>query len=428
MLGVCGVDSLDALYADVPDSLRLAHPYDIPGEMSEKEVRNFFDALGRKNRVMTCFAGAGYYHHYAPALVKYIISRSEFLTAYTPYQPEISQGTLHYIFEYQSMMASLTGLDVSNASMYDGTTAAAEAMLMMYASVRKGGRVLTSATMNPRTLAVMQTYARYHGIDLTIIPSTPAGVTDLSLLEADIDAGGVAGVLLPYPNYYGILEDLTGVADRCHAAKALLAIDSPASSLAVIRCAGEWGADIACGDAQSLGMPLDYGGPTLGYLCCKKALMRKLPGRIVGATTDREGRRVFVLTLQAREQHIRREKATSNICSNQGLMTLYAAVYLSLMGQRGLEEVNTRGIEGAHYLADRLCHTGAMTLTYPDSPYLNEFAMTVTCGADRYLDAAAEQGILGGVKIDDTHLLIAVTEMQTRDDMDRLVDVAASLV
>jgi len=428
MLGTCGVDSLDGLYADVPDGLRLARHYSLPDEMSEKEVRDFFDALGRKNRVMTCFAGAGYYHHYAPSLISAIVSRSEFMTAYTPYQPEISQGTLHYIFEYQSMMSLLTGMDVSNASMYDGTTAAAEAMLMMNASMRKGGRILTSATMNPRTLAVMQTYAHFHGIELEIIPSTASGMTDMALLKSRIAAGGVAGVVVPSPNYYGILEDFSGLSDACHAVKALLAVDSPASALAVIKSAGEWGADIACGDAQSLGMPLSYGGPTLGYLCSTKSLMRKMPGRIVGATVDRDGQRVFVLTLQAREQHIRREKATSNICSNQGLMTLYAAVYMSLMGSRGLEEVNRRGIEGAHYLADRLAATGTMTLTYPDSPYLNEFVMTVRPGTDAYLTAAAAQGILGGVKIDDRHVLIAVTEMQTRADMDRLVAVAASLV
>ena len=422
MLDAIGVETLDDLYADVPDSLRLARPYCLPEEMSEKEVRDFFDALGRKNRTMTCFAGAGYYHHYAPALIQTIISRSEFLTAYTPYQPEISQGTLHYIFEYQSMMAELTGLDVSNASMYDGTTAAAEAMLMMNASMRRGGRILTSATMNPRTLAVMRTYAHFHGIDLEVISATADGVTDRALLEERIAAGGVAGVVLPSPNYFGILEDFSGIADCCHAVKALLAIDSPASALAVIRSAGEWGADIACGDAQSLGMPLNYGGPSLGYLCATKALMRKMPGRIVGATVDRDGQRVFVLTLQAREQHIRREKATSNICSNQGLMTLYAAIYLSLMGRRGLEEVNRRGMEGAHYLADRLAATGAMSLTYPGSPFLNEFVMTVPAGADRYLAAAADRGILGGVKVDDTHVLIAVTEMQTRADMDTLAE------
>ena len=427
MLDACGVESLDALYADVPDSLRLTAPYRLPPEMGEKEVRDFFDALGRKNRAMTCFAGAGYYHHYAPALIRTILSRSEFLTAYTPYQPEISQGTLHYIFEYQSMMSELTGLDVSNASMYDGTTAAAEAMLMMNASMRKGGRILTSATMNPRTLAVMHTYAHFHGITLEVIPATSGGVTDMAVMEERIAAGGVAGVIVPSPNYFGILEDFTGLADRCHAVKALLAIDSPASALAVIRSAGEWGADIACGDAQSLGMPLCYGGPTLGYLCSTKALIRKLPGRIVGATTDRDGQRVFVLTLQAREQHIRREKATSNICSNQGLMTLYAAIYLSLMGRHGLEEVNRRGLEGAHYLADRLSQTGAMSLTYPDSPYLNEFVMTVPCGTDIYLRAAADRGILGGVRIDDTHVLIAVTEMQTRAEMDALADAARSI-
>lgn len=424
MLEACGVKEPGDLYADVPASLLLGRDYDLPTEMSEKEVRDYFDRLGAANSTLTCFAGAGFYDHYTPALTDTITSRSEFLTAYTPYQPEISQGTLHYIFEFQSMMAELTGMEVSNASMYDGATATAEAMLMALAQVRKSHRVLISATLNPRVAAVVRTYAHFHGAEVETIEAD-GGITSMADLERKLAGGGVAAVILPQPNYHGIVEDFTGVADICHAAKALLVINCQASALGVLKSPGEWGADIACGDAQSLGMPLSYGGPYLGFLCCTKALMRKLPGRIVGATTDSEGRRSFVLTLQAREQHIRREKATSNICSNQGLMALFATVYLSLMGPSGLREVNEQGMEGAHYLARSLENTGVMRLTYPNRPFLNEFLMTVDADIDAIMEEAVAEGILAGVKVDDRHLLIAVTEMQTREDMDRLTETVA---
>ncbi|MDE6331206.1 MAG: aminomethyl-transferring glycine dehydrogenase subunit GcvPA, partial [Muribaculaceae bacterium] len=319
MLERCGVTSLDDLYADVDDSLRFNGDYDLPEAMCEAEIRRFFSGLSAKNRTMTCFAGAGFYDHYTPAAINAILGRSEFLTAYTPYQPEISQGTLQYIFEYQTLMARLTGMEVSNASMYDGATATAEAMLMAVNHARRKRRVLIASTVNPAVAAVVGTYARWQNIALEVIPEHN-GVVNRQEFESMMEAGDVAGVIVQTPNYYGILEDFEGWADTCHRHKALLIMNAPASALAVIRTPGEWGADIACGDAQSLGMPLNFGGPYLGYICTGKALIRKLPGRIVGATTDENGKRVFVLTLQAREQHIRREKATSNICSNQGLM------------------------------------------------------------------------------------------------------------
>jgi len=426
MLDSCGVRTPGDLYADVPDSLRLKHPYDLPEEMSEKEVRDFFASLAAKNRPLTCFAGAGYYDHFAPAAVNSIISRSEFLTAYTPYQPEISQGTLQYIFEYQSIMAMLTGLDVSNASMYDGATATAEAMVMAVSHARKRNRVLVSATLNPSVRKVMDTYARYRGITLDTIPAED-GTTSVKALEAMLAQGDVAGVVLATPNYYGILEDLTGVADMCHNAKALLILNCRATALSVIKSPGEWGADIACGDAQSLGFPLNYGGPYLGFLCCTKALMRKLPGRIVGATVDREGRRSFVLTLQAREQHIRREKATSNICSNQGLMALYVAAYTALLGPQGLREINEQGASGARYLATGLEKCGAMKLTYPSAPFLDEFLMTASIDLDELQRRCLDAGILPGVRTDADKMLIAVTEMQTLKEIDRYISIAESL-
>lgn len=426
MLDRCGLATLDDLYADVPQELRLAKPYHLPGEMSETEVRRYFDALASANAKLVCFAGAGYYDHYAPAAVASLIARSEFLTAYTPYQPEISQGTLQYIFEYQTMMTRLTGMEVSNASMYDGATATAEAMLMAVAHARKRNRVLVSATLDPGVRAVVDTYARYHGVMIDTIEAND-GVTSREDLESKLAQGDVAGVIVAIPNYYGIVEDYTGWADVIHAAKALFIVNGIAGDLASLRTPGEWGADIAVGDAQSLGIPLSFGGPYLGYMCTRKALMRKMPGRIVGATTDEAGQRVFVLTLQAREQHIRREKATSNICSNQGLMALYVTIYMSLMGAEGLREVNSRGYAGAHYLAARLAETGKMSLRYPDRPYLNEFVMRTTVPAADIINACAAKGILAGVKIAEDELLIAVTEMQTREEMDKFVNTIANL-
>lgn len=427
MLRECGASSLDDLYSDVPPQLRLKEPYKLPEALSEKEVRDFFTNLEKRNLTLTCFAGAGFYHHYAPAAIPSLISRSEYLTAYTPYQPEISQGTLQYIFEYQSMMTALTGLDVSNASMYDGSTATAEAMMMAVAASRKRNRVLVSATLNPAVRRVVDTYARYHKVTLDEIPATEAGTTDREAMKAMLAAGDVAGVILATPNFYGIVEDYTGFADDIHSAKALMIINCQPSALAVTKTPGEWGADVAVGDAQSLGMPLNFGGPYLGFMCATKALMRKMPGRIVGATTDEAGQRVFVLTLQAREQHIRREKATSNICSNQGLMALYVTIYLSLMGPEGLREVNHLGCAGAHYLAKELEATGKMHPAFPSSPFLNEFAMDCSFDVDEMLARCAAKGILGGVKIGPRRLLMAVTEMQTREDMDSLVGVVAEM-
>lgn len=428
MLERCGATSLDELYSDVDPSLRFTGEYDLPEAMSETELRRFFRGLSAKNRVMTCFAGAGFYDHYTPAVIDAILSRSEFLTAYTPYQPEISQGTLQYIFEYQTMMARLTGMEVSNASMYDGATATAEAMLMAVSNARRKRRVLIAATVNPAVAAVVNTYAHWQGIAVEVIPEHN-GVVMKDEFEAMMGAGDVAGVIVQTPNYYGILEDYDGWADICHNHKALLIMNAPASALGVIRTPGEWGADIACGDAQSLGMPLNFGGPYLGYICTGKSLIRKLPGRIVGATTDESGQRVFVLTLQAREQHIRREKATSNICSNQGLMTLHAAMYLSLMGPEGLRQVNELGACGLRKLAEGLEATGVMTLRYPDKPVLNEALFKVADGFTpaQILEACKAKGILAGVPVGEDGLLVAVTEQQSPEDIDLYISTVKSL-
>ena len=423
MLAACGMTSLDDLYADIPADLQLQGEYDLPDAMSEQELRDYFATLAAMNTPMdACFIGAGFYDHYSPAVALDIVRRSEFLTSYTPYQAEISQGTLQYIFEYQTMMARLTGMEVSNASMYDGTTATAEAMMMTVAAAKKRSRVLVSATVNPVVRRVMDTYAHYHGITLDTVAES-GGVTDRDDLRAKLAAGDVAGVVVAQPNCYGIVEDYSGLADEIHAAKALMVMNCVASTLAVLKTPGEWGADIAVGDGQSLCVPLSYGGPYVGFLCANKPLIRKMPGRIVGATTDEHGQRAFVLTLQAREQHIRREKATSNICSNQSLMALYVTVYLSLMGPDGLREVNEAGYAGAHYLADRLVGSGKWRLAFPDKPFLNEFVVESVDGdIDRRRNAAVADGLLAGRKVD-RGLMLAVTERQSRADIDRLADI-----
>lgn len=422
MLDRCGVKHIADLYSDVPEQLLFNKDYNLPSEKSEKEVRDFFNALGEKNKQLVCFAGNGFYDHYAPAVISSIISRSEFLTAYTPYQPEISQGTLQYIFEYQSMMCELTGLDVSNASMYDGTTATAEAVMMAVASARKKNRVLVSSTLNSNVINVVKTYASYHGIQIDLIPEKE-GCTSREDFERMVQEGNVAGVVVAIRNKYGIIEDYTGYSDVCKSGKALLIMNCVALDLATVKTPGEWGADVAVGDGQSLGIPLSYGGPYIGFMTVKSSLMRKIPGRIVGATKDTEGRRVFVLTLQAREQHIRREKATSNICSNQGLMSLYVTIYMSLMGAEGLREVNRISSAGAHYLADKIVNTGKAELAFPEKPFLNEFTLKTSAPASKIIEDALAEGILAGVALDTNLLSIAVTEMQTKEQMDKLISI-----
>lgn len=424
MVAKVGVDSLDDLYAEVPEEIRFKGDYDIPSEMSEPEVRRLFDTLGAQNRQLTCFAGAGVYDHYMPAVVPSILARSEYLTSYTPYQAEVSQGTLHYIFEYQSMMAELTGMEISNASMYDGSTATAEAAMMAVAAGKKARRVLVSATVDPKVLAVVHTYAHFHNFDIALIEAEN-GATSRDALERGLAEGGVAGVIVQQPNYFGIIEDYDGWADLCHDRKALLIMNSVAADLAVLKTPGEWGADIAVGDVQSLGIPMQFGGPYVGYLCCTEKLLRKMPGRIVGMTRDNRGQRAFVLTLQAREQHIRRQKATSNICSNQSLMALFVTVYLSLMGKHGLREAAELSYAGAHYLCDRLLETGHFRPTYEGRPFFNEFCVDYDGDIGLLLKVLEANGIFGGVKVGEHTLMLAVTEKRTREEIEQLVKLAA---
>ena len=419
MLRKVGIERLDDLYAEVPEEVRFKGDYDLPEAKSELEIRQTFDRLCQRNQLLTVFAGAGVYDHYTPAVVPNIIGRSEFLTSYTPYQAEISQGTLHYIFEWQSMIAELTGLDIANASMYDGCTATAEAVLMANANAKKTNRVLVSEAVDPRVVDVVRTYARFHGVEIVTI-ATRDGQTDKADLDRLLGEGSVAGVVVQQPNYYGQVEDFTGYADAIHAQKGLFIVNSPALYLSVLKTPGEWGADIAVGDGQTLGIPMSYGGPYVGYMCCTEKLMRKMPGRIVGMTKDNRGQRVFVLTLQAREQHIRRQKATSNICSNQSLMALWATIYMSVMGKEGVKEAALASYAGAHYLAQQLVATGHFKLTY-GGEFFNEFCVDYDGDTDQLLGRLAQQGILGGVKVGGHTLMMAVTEKRTKEEIDQLV-------
>ena len=426
MLHTVGAASLADLFADVPEGVRLSDGYaDFPEAWTDSDLRRFFDSIDTSwdTRRLVCFAGAGCYDHYSPAVAQNIVARSEFLTSYTPYQAEISQGTLHYIFEYQSMIAELTGLDISNASMYDGATATAEAVMMAWNNAKRPRSVCVSATVDPRVRRVVDTYAHYHGIDVTTLPATAEGTTDRAALDAALAQGGVAGLVVQQPNYYGIVEDFTGLADALHAQKGLFIINANPSDLGILRTPAEWGADIAVGEGQSLGIPMTFGGPGVGFMACTDKLMRKLPGRIVGQTLDSRGQRCFVLTLQAREQHIRRQKATSNICSNQSLMALYATVYLALMGPSGLRQVGELSYAMAHTLADRLVATGHFRLSYPTQPFFNEFCVDFSGDIDALRSYCAERGYLAGVKVNSATIMFCATEQRTPQEVDELVDI-----
>ena len=420
MLERIGVGSLDDLYSDVPDKFIYRGEYDLPDAMSEQQVRSFFESLDKKDLHLKVFAGAGAYDHYTPSVIPYICSRSEFLTAYTPYQAEISQGTLRYIFEYQSMICALTGMDVSNASMYDGPTAAAEAMMMAVACTKRKTRVLLSDTLLPHVRKVVETYAKFHNVQLGYIPMKD-GQTGLESMKEELAKGDVAGVIVPSLNRFGIVEDLTGFADAVHEAKAIAVEYCDPSALAVVRTPGEWGFDIAVGDGQSLGIPMCFGGPYVGFMACRKDYVRKMPGRIVGQTQDADGKRCFVLTLQAREQHIRREKATSNICSNQSLMALYVTVYMSLMGKEGLAKVNSLSSAGAHYLYGELLKTGKFEPVF-DKPFLKEFVLKPLVPVEKLQQKLLDEGFFGALATEEGYVSFCVTEKRTRTEVDSLVE------
>ncbi len=423
MLAKVGVKTIDDLFKDVPKGVFFQRDFDVQASLSEVEIRAKLKELAAQNRQYTCFAGLGVYDHYEPSVISSLISRQEFLTAYTPYQPEVAQGTLQYIFEYQSLIQTLTGMDAANASMYDGATATAEACFMAEA-ITKRKKILVSGTLNPNTMAVVKTYLHFKGLELEMIPAV-AGETSATALKHMLDAS-VAAVLIQKPNFFGIIEDCQKLGELAHESGALLIENADIATLAVLASPREDGADIAVGDCQSLGIPMAFGGPTLGYMATLKQHVRKLPGRICGMSRDANGKRAFVLTLQAREQHIRREKANSNICSNQSLMALYVTIYLSVMGEAGLKEANELSYQGAHYLKDRLEATGKFRLAYA-KPFLKEFVMETLLPSELIQKALLDAGIFGAVPLAeygedyDNLVAFAVTEKRTKAEIDGLV-------
>lgn len=416
MLKVTGAKSIDDLFSSIPKKLRLNKPYQIPSQLSDDDLTKHMKHLASENKELVIFRGAGSYDHYTPSIVKALISRQEFLTSYTPYQPEVAQGTLQYIFEYQTMVCELTGMEVSNASMYDGATATAEAMFMAYAQTGNH-TILVSGTVNPRTIEVIKTYAHYRNFNVLVIPHKD-GVSDKEQIQANLN--GSMGLIVQNPNYFGIIEDYDGFSTMVHEQGGLLIMNSEGQALSLIKTPGEYDADIACGDLQSLGIPLSFGGAYIGYLATKMKYVRKMPGRICGITTDVDGKRAFVLTLQAREQHIRRAKANSNICSNQSLLALAVTIYLSTMGKNGLIQVSEESMKGAHYLYRKLLETKKFEVVY-DKPFYKEFVLKANFDVERFEKDLLKDGILGPLHLGNHHLLFAVTERRTIDEINQLV-------
>lgn len=419
MLESIGLSSIDQLFSHIPDELKLKGELNLPSGMSELEVSSAMKKIAAKNVVFgSIFRGAGAYDHYIPSIVKSVTGKEEFLTAYTPYQAEISQGVLQSIFEYQTMICELTGMDVSNASVYDGATAAAEAVNMCCERSRKV--VFCSAAAHPDTIAVVKTYCWAAGHELVLLP-VKDGKTDLDAMASQLDKKTSACLYLQSPNFFGQLEEMEKAAEMIHSVGAKLIAGCNPIALGLLKTPAEQGADIAVGEGQPLGMPLSFGGPYLGFMAATQAMMRKLPGRIVGETVDVDGKRAFVLTLQAREQHIRREKASSNICSNQALCALTASVYLATVGPDGLKQAASLCYQKAHYLAQQLCSIPGVSLRYSGT-FFHEF-VTDQKDSDKLLSALEQQGILGGYPLADGGILWCATEKNTKEEMERVVEI-----
>lgn len=413
MLYTVGVSDYRDLYRDVPAEMYLEKGLNLPDSMSELEVRQKMTAMAAKNKVFpTVLRGAGAYDHYIPSIVKYIPAKEEFLTAYTPYQAEMSQGILQSIFEYQTDICELTGMDVSNASVYDGATAAAEAAAMC--RDRKRRVTLISGAAHPDVIQTVKTYCYGTGDELRVIP-VKDGKTDISAMK-ELLTGDVASVYIQQPNFYGQFEDAETIGQLVHENGSVYIMGCNPIALAIMKTPKDCGADIAVGEGQPLGMPLSYGGPYLGFMAATDKYMRKLPGRIVGQTVDSEGNRAFVLSLQAREQHIRREKASSNICSNEALCALTAGVYMAAMGPEGMAQAAKQSMAKAHYLAAALCSIEGVSMVYT-GPFFHEF-VTAMPKADAVLEALEKAGILGGLPIPEG-ILWCATEKVSKAELDR---------
>lgn len=429
MLDVIGVESLEDLFTDIPSDLRVKGELDLPKAKSEGEVFSYLGGLAKKNKTvndLTCFLGGGAYDHYIPTVVHHITGRSEFYTAYTPYQPEISQGTLQYIFEFQTLMTRLTGMEYSNASLYDSQTAVAEAAIMTV-SMSKKNKIAVSETVDPQAIRVLKTYAHARGYEVVIIPSKDM-VTDLDKAKEIVD-DTVGTVIIQSPNFYGYFEDMPSFVELAHEKKKRYIVQSTsAHALTNMKKPGEMDVDVVVGEGQGLGIPLSFGGPYLGLLAFKKDFLRKIPGRIVGETEDLDGKRSYVLTLSAREQHIKRERATSNICSNQGLNVLAATVYMSILGKKGMKKVSAQCIAKSHYLFDELKKLDKVKVL-TDKPFFQEFTIGFDACDKEVLNKLEEKGILGGIRLSKINeelgngLIIAVTEKRTKEEMDKFVEV-----
>ena len=418
MLESIGMHSFAELYADIPETLRLKDGLSLPSGLSELEVAQKIEEISGKNtRFSHIFRGAGSYQHYIPAIVKQVTSKEEFVTAYTPYQAEISQGLLQSIFEYQTMICDLTGMDISNACVYDGAEASAEGVAMC--RDRKRSKALVSATVNPYVLETIKTYCFGNEMEIEVIPEKD-GLTDMEYLKEHVDAQ-TACVLIQHPNYYGNLEEAAEIGEITHGAGAKYVMNVNPISLGVVKTPAEYGADVAVGEGQPLGLSIAFGGPYLGFMASTKDMMRKLPGRIVGQTTDVDGKRAYVLTLQAREQHIRREKASSNICSNEALCAMTAAVYLSAMGRTGLEKVAASCMANARYLLEGLTALG-FTAKYTGE-FFHEFVTICPCDAAVLAEKLAARGYLSGLVTGQSEMLWCTTEMNTKSEIDGLISV-----
>ena len=433
MLEAIGIESLSDLFASIPEDLRLNRPLEIPAELTEIELTSHMSDLAARNLHVAntaCFLGGGAYDHFVPAVVDAIASRGEFFTSYTPYQPEVSQGNLQAMFEYQTMVCQLTGMDVSNASVYEGGSAVAEAVLMSM-SVTKRNKVVTSASVHPQYREILETYFATLGTELVVVDA-PKGVVDHDALAAAVDTQ-TACVLLQHPNFFGCLEDVSAAGEIAHSQGALLVQSFDPISLGILKRPGDLGSDIAVAEGQSLGTPLQFGGPYLGILACSEKFVRRLPGRIAGETRDRRGKRCFVLTLQTREQHIRREKATSNICTNQGLFALRAAIYLALLGKHGMREVAELCLQKSHYALDQLTQSNRFEPAF-QQPFFKEFVVRDKQNdVSETLASCRDDGIQAGLPLGkwfpdlDDCILVAVTEKRTKDEIDRLASHASAV-
>ncbi|HJH11098.1 MAG TPA: aminomethyl-transferring glycine dehydrogenase subunit GcvPA [Metalysinibacillus jejuensis] len=425
MLDVIGVSSIDALFEDIPEQVRFKGMYDIKPAKSEAALMKELAQMAAKNKdtaANVSFLGAGVYNHYKPIIVDHVISRSEFYTAYTPYQPEISQGELQAIFEFQTMIAELTGMDLANSSLYDGGTALAEAGMLAAGHTRRK-KIIISETVHPEYRDVVRTYAHGQSIEVVVAPQKN-GVTDVQALEEMID-DTTAAVMVQYPNFFGQVEDIKTIGEVAHANKALFVVSANPLALGILTPPGKLGADITVGDAQPFGIAESFGGPHCGYFAVTKKLMRKVPGRLVGETIDEEGRRGYVLTLQAREQHIRRDKATSNICSNQALLALAASVAMTALGKEGVREMATQNIVKTRYAKEAFEKAG-FEVAYQGA-HFNEIVVKAQKDITTINKGLIEKGIIGGFdlgRVDEklqNHALIAVTEIRTKEEIDAFV-------